>query len=424
MPWTIEDVDRHKKGLSDKNKKLWVTVANNALKTCLEKGGNQKTCEVSAIRQANSVTNNNSYLTQNILINNYITKTQIYDGKECFVVPVTMMVEGVHNGSKGPLLHLAEELGDKSLIWNGIPVTIGHPLENNNYVSANSPNIHEKAVVGRIFNSFMDDKKLKAEAWIEKEKINQIYPDGINKLNQGVPIEVSLGVFTDDELISGKWNNETYIAIAHNYKPDHLALLFEEKGACSWKDGCGIRINIQNQKGGNDMPEDKKKADCPLLKKANMIIQNEGSAFTKDDETWLVKLEEANLDKILALQNQKIKEKIVKDPIVFNKQEAIQVLKDELKTPEQFINLLPNEMRDQMKIGLKLHNNMRNDLIKQISAYELNVYSEDELKLKSTDELQKLSAFIPKQVDYSPMSVSINNQNTEILTPTGIELNS
>jgi len=53
MPWTNEDVEKHMKGLSAKAKKVWVSVANSALSSCQEKGGED--CEGSAIRQANSV---------------------------------------------------------------------------------------------------------------------------------------------------------------------------------------------------------------------------------------------------------------------------------------------------------------------------------------------------------------------------------
>jgi len=47
MPWTTADVDRHKAGLSPKQKRQWVHVANSAL----ARGAS----EASAIRQANAV---------------------------------------------------------------------------------------------------------------------------------------------------------------------------------------------------------------------------------------------------------------------------------------------------------------------------------------------------------------------------------
>jgi len=55
MPWKLEDVSKHKKGLTDKQKKQWVRIANSVLARCLKKGGTEKTCAPSAIKQANGV---------------------------------------------------------------------------------------------------------------------------------------------------------------------------------------------------------------------------------------------------------------------------------------------------------------------------------------------------------------------------------
>lgn len=53
MPWGVADVEAHRKGLSDKMKELWVSVANAALSRCeADKGAD---CEASAIKQANAV---------------------------------------------------------------------------------------------------------------------------------------------------------------------------------------------------------------------------------------------------------------------------------------------------------------------------------------------------------------------------------
>lgn len=55
MPWTIDDVERHKKGLTEEQKKLWVKVANAERERCIVKGGDEKTCDAKAIKIANSV---------------------------------------------------------------------------------------------------------------------------------------------------------------------------------------------------------------------------------------------------------------------------------------------------------------------------------------------------------------------------------
>ena len=47
MPWTVDDVEKHNKGLTDHQKKVWVNVANS----CLQKGDDDGT----AIRKANGV---------------------------------------------------------------------------------------------------------------------------------------------------------------------------------------------------------------------------------------------------------------------------------------------------------------------------------------------------------------------------------
>lgn len=53
MPWTVDDVEKHNKGLSDAQKKTWVRVANTALARCIQSKG--KNCDASAIKQANAV---------------------------------------------------------------------------------------------------------------------------------------------------------------------------------------------------------------------------------------------------------------------------------------------------------------------------------------------------------------------------------
>lgn len=55
MPWDMSQVDKHYGGLDAKHKKMWMEVANSALKSCMDKGGDAKKCEVSAIMQASGV---------------------------------------------------------------------------------------------------------------------------------------------------------------------------------------------------------------------------------------------------------------------------------------------------------------------------------------------------------------------------------
>lgn len=247
MPWTVGDVERHKKGLSDAQKRRWVRVANDALRRCQARGGSN--CDASAIRQANAVVGNKDNDMETMVMGVYATTTKNYEireetlnGRPHIVVPVVMMVEGVHNGSAGPMLHTEQHLRENVQSWNGRPVTIGHPESEGHNVSANSPDIMNEWTVGRIFNARYDNG-LKAEAWIDLEEIENKSPMALAYIREGRPLEVSVGVFNDTDDIEGEWHGETYEAIAIDYQPDHLALLPGEQGACSWRDGCGIRAN-------------------------------------------------------------------------------------------------------------------------------------------------------------------------------------
>lgn len=181
-------------------------------------------------------------------VQEYTAREETLNGREYLAVPVTMMVEGVHQGSHGALLHTAEELGKIPESWNGIPVTIGHPVVDGKPVSANSPEILQVWAVGIVFNTTIKNTSLKSEAWFEKEKLKTLNENLYNRIVNGEIVEVSVGVFSEDEIVEGTWHNEQYVAVARNLRPDHLAILPNQTGACSVEDGCGLRTNSNNMK--------------------------------------------------------------------------------------------------------------------------------------------------------------------------------
>lgn len=183
----------------------------------------------------------------------YQVTEQMHQGKKHLVIPVTMMVEGVHNGSHGPLFHPIEELGKYPGSWDGIPVIIDHPKVDGKNVSANSPDIIDTKVIGRVYNTYVDGTKLRAEVWVDEEKLRQVSSPTLAEIQAGNMIEVSVGVFTDEIEEAGTWNDEAYDGIATNHRPDHLALLPGGTGACSVEDGCGLRAN---KKGGSKLKKD------------------------------------------------------------------------------------------------------------------------------------------------------------------------
>jgi len=477
----------------------------------------------------------------------YDIRTIRHQGKPHLVAPVVMMIEGVHFGNHGPIFHSAAELGKVPASWNGIPVVVRHPEENGQNVSANSPQVIDSEIVGRVYNTHMEDNKLKAEVWLDEERIRTLHPTALAYIRQGRSLEVSVGVFTDDDTTEGEWNNEHYQAIARNHRPDHLALLPGEKGACSWEDGCGIR---NNKKGGNEvkdevfakgstlleamkslsqkgfvvseigdneqgyrtlvqaiqtkldtmdsdfstyylqevfedsfvyevrkrdqgsalykltyqtnedetvefdgdpvevrrdvkyvsmalkrtkfssnnkpkkevkiMSDDKKTPCCP--ERVQELINNKLTKFTDEDKKWLLTQEEDTIEKLFP-NEPKVEEQSAPE---INKEQVKQAVKELFSKQEEYIQLMPDEMQDSARSGLKLHSEQREKKIKGIMDNAKDVWKEEDLKAMNAETLDKVYASIKVEGDYSLNAHSekpINTNTEEVLLPTGVKIN-
>lgn len=170
------------------------------------------------------------------------------EGKTWKVVPMVMIVEGVLNGSLGALYYPATELSKTPECWNTKPIVAPcHPVKNGKGVSACSPDILDKYKVGVIMNTKFDKLgRLTAEAWIDEDAANRVEPRIMEAITNGDTLELSTGLFTDNEETEGEFEGEPYEAIARNYRPDHLAILPDAVGACSVADGAGF---VRNQAG-------------------------------------------------------------------------------------------------------------------------------------------------------------------------------
>jgi len=172
-------------------------------------------------------------------------RQETFEGRPHLVVPVVALVEGVHVGSHGPCFYPANEIGKYVEAWNGIPLPVFHPDEYGMNVTANTPQLIEERSVGRLFNVFFDSDgaKLKGELWIDIGKADKISPMVLSLIRSGRQLEVSTALWSDDDNIPGQWRDEEFDTTVRNYRPDHLALLPVGEGACSWADGCGVRVN-------------------------------------------------------------------------------------------------------------------------------------------------------------------------------------
>jgi len=172
-------------------------------------------------------------------------RTATFDDREHLVVPVIALVEGVIHAVNAPEpeLVLADEISQAPQGWNGRPVVAGHPIRNNEPVSANDPRVLESEGFGTLFNTHMDGTQLKTEAWLDPlraQKVGKKAEEIIQRVQNGELIEISVGAFITSEAVTGEHKGEKFSAIWREIVPDHLAMLKEGSiGACSVEMGCG-----------------------------------------------------------------------------------------------------------------------------------------------------------------------------------------
>lgn len=170
------------------------------------------------------------------------------NGRSYLVAPLTLIVPGVLNGSRGPVLYPDDETRKSTLSWNGVPIVGYHPFVNGHPVSARDPDILQNQGIGSVYRARMSER-LAAEGWFDEvltRNFDERLPDAKTRLwprlEKGEPIEVStgLGVVLEPASPNSVFNGISYHSTARNFQPDHLAVLPDQVGACSLKDGCGV----------------------------------------------------------------------------------------------------------------------------------------------------------------------------------------
>ena len=142
-----------------------------------------------------------------------LVRNETMEGRAYKVAPMVMMVEGVLNGSQGPLYYPAEEIRKGVNVWDHKPVVVYHPTQNGNGISACSPEVLTNQKVGVILNTKVDNKgpnktaRLTAEAWIEADRVAKIDKRVANAIAKQLPMELSTGLFMDMEPVeNGEFN--------------------------------------------------------------------------------------------------------------------------------------------------------------------------------------------------------------------------
>lgn len=185
-------------------------------------------------------------------INSEGVHRETLDGTEYAVAPVTLLkpmhlnVPGNWNVNEA---YLPEDEAKASIpSWNGTPLTLNHPTQNGAGTTANSPEMHEKTVLGRVFNAAWEDGAVRGEAWFNIPKIREMggmAENALERVLDGDSVEVSTG-YRASKLPSGEYDGKTRNAVQGNLKPDHLAVLPNQQGKCSVEAGCGVGEPVAN----------------------------------------------------------------------------------------------------------------------------------------------------------------------------------
>jgi hypothetical protein len=425
--------------------------ADEARASCASKGGRFEAASGNEVAGMESVLAN---------IVEYKVREESFGGRPYLVAPVVMLVEGVHHGSAGRVFYPADELGKFAESWNGIPVAVRHPAdENGNVISANDPQVIEEQVIGRVFNAWFDENgsKLKAEIWIDINKANLLSPGVITTLRSGNELEVSTGLWFDRDGGASQWEGENFDTTVRNFRPDHLALLPDSVGACSIDDGCGVRANEE----GGDMSDttgtegpgkfrsilnsmssvfgfqvdndtttgnsddltitwtttgDNAEAagDCgcddppaeekPMgnAEKVGALIDNDRTRFGEECRDWLMTLEDEQLDRLSPLDPPPPEEKEETPPPEENEEAPPPPEeKEEPVTLEGYIAKAPPEIATSLRRSVKFDQAAKAKLITALMANKRNPFSKEQLEAKEIDELEQLSKLADIEVDYS-----------------------
>jgi cytochrome c556 len=332
----------------------------------------------------------------------YQHRVEMLDGVEHIVAPVVMIVDGVLNGA----LVTQEEYGRYVEAWNGVPVPVVHPEKDGEPISANNPVTHNSQNIGFIFNSKVDSGRLVGEMWINTRKATKLgYGYIINDVKAGKVIEVSTGYFCDIEPTPGEYNGSKYIEIHRNLRPDHLALLPNEQGACSVKDGCGVRVNRMEAVKRHLVGAIETLATAFGLRvnKCNCNQEDHSMDLLKRAQALKAngKLTQEHLDLIQGLDPEQVKmlqaimgalaTEAPKEPEANKEDPAAAGAPAAAVSPEEVDKMVANRVKDALA---------RERVVSALKANSANIFSDEDLASMPVDKLEKYEASI-RPVDYS-----------------------
>ena len=138
----------------------------------------------------------------------------------------------------------------------------------------------------------------------------------------------------------------------------------------------------------------------PCKERVNELIAHESTHFDETDREWLEALTEDKLDKL-------VPKKMQVNVTVPSVEDAVKVIQTNAKGLDDYLNILPENVRAEVNLGLATFKERKDALIASIQANtEKDTWSEDELNVMSLNTLQKLEKSVIKKGEMHDYSVN------------------
>jgi hypothetical protein len=172
-----------------------------------------------------------------------------------------------------------------------------------------------------------------------------------------------------------------------------------------------VRSN-SNSKSQN-MSDKKDNLCCEA--KVDALIANKLTHFTAEHKEWLLTLEESQVDLLSPMEPVKEEET---PPVQVNKDEVIDEFKSGLTSIDDFVAIMPEEMKAQVSNGVKLYKEQRASQIAGIKAHAGNNFSDEKLEAMDDEMLESVFKSVTP-ADYSGQGdpPATNEDDGEILLP-------
>src|SRR5690554_6847626 len=177
-------------------------------------------------------------------VDNAAIRKEQRDGRDVWILPSAVAkFDTVLNG----IFYPRDELEASYQGINRTPAPLGHPMINNQHVSARDPEAINRYHIGaHNENARIQGDRIMADMVLDVEYA-QRHPEGqrlLDAINSGKPISTSTGLYMEREEAP---EGAEYDFVGRNYAWDHVATLLDEAPAIGTDAGVGLMVNSKGE---------------------------------------------------------------------------------------------------------------------------------------------------------------------------------